>query len=198
MIFRTLILAASLATLTGRLVAETPTTDTEIEQLGALRIRVSNKLNNLAKATDPSANGVNAANESAATAYTQIRAEVVKRLQTEGAKAGDARDQLTIDALNVRLERIDSIWNNDYQRKDIPPFSSKITEINNFANNLAAVYQNVAGADQAWLRTGIDPQALTAVFAALDKRLDQLNVDAKTLVADFKTNLEERIRKIKE
>ena len=133
-----------------------------------------------------------------ATAYTQSRAEVVKRLQTEGAKAGDARDQLTIDALNVRLERIDSIWNNDYQRKDLPPFNSKITEINNFANNLAVVYQNVAGADQAWLRTGIDPQALTAVFVALDKRLDQLTADAKTLVADFKTNLEERVRKLKE
>ena len=54
------------------------------------------------------------------------------------------------------------------------------------------------GADQAWLRTGIDPQALTAVFVALDKRLDQLTADAKTLVADFKTNLEERVRKLKE
>ena len=196
--FRTLIFAATLLILAGRLVAETPATDAQIEQLGALRIRVSNKLNNLAKATDPSANGLNAATEAVATAYTQSRAEVVKRLQTEGAKAGDARDQLTIDALNVRLERIDSIWNNDYQRKDLPPFNSKITEINNFANNLAVVYQNVAGADQAWLRTGIDPQALTAVFVALDKRLDQLTADAKTLVADFKTNLEERVRKLKE
>ena len=196
--FRTLIFAATLLTLAGRLVAETPATDAQIEQLGALRIRVSNKLNNLAKATDPSANGVNAANEGVATAYTQSRTEIIKHLQTEGAKTGDGRDQLTIDALNARLERIDSIWNNDYQRKDLPPFNSKITEINNFANNLAVVYQNVAGADQAWLRTGIDPQALTEVFAALDKRLTQLNADAKTLVVDFKTLIEERARKIKE
>lgn len=198
MLFRTLILAGTLLTLTGRLVAETPATDAQIEQLGALRIRVSNKLNNLGKATDPTANGANAAMEGVATAYTQTRTEIAKRQQAENSKAGDARDQLTIDALNVRSERVENIWNNDYQRKDIPAFNPKIAEINNYANNLAVVYQNVAGADQAWLRTGIDPQVLTAVFAALDKRLDQLNADAKTLVAEFKTNLDERIRKIKE
>lgn len=196
--FRTLILATILLTLTGRLVAETPATDVQIEQLGAFRLRVSSKLNNLAKATDNTANGVNAANDSVATAYTQTRTEINKRQQTENSKAGDARDQLTIDALNVRSERVESIWNNDYQRKDAPAFNSKIAEINNFANNLAAVYQNVAGADQAWLRTGLDPLVLTAVFVALDKRLDQLIADAKTFVADYKTLLDERARKIKE
>ena len=196
--FRTLILAITLLTLTGRLVAETPATDAQIEQLGALRMRVSNKLNNLAKATDNVANGVNAANESVATAYTQARTEISTRQQTENSKAGDARDQLTIDALNVRSARVESIWNNDYSRKDIPAFNSKLTEINNFANNLAQVYQNIAGADQAWLRTGLDPLVLTTVFVALDKRLDQLITDAKTLAADYKTLLEERVRKIKE
>lgn len=196
--FRTLILAITLLTLTSRLIAETPVTDAQIEQLGALRMRVSNKLNNLAKATDNTANGVNAANDSVAAAYTQTRTEIGKRQQTENSKAGDARDQLTIDALNVRSERVESIWNNDYSRKDIPAFNSKLTEINNFANNLAQVYQNVAGADQYWLRTGIDPTVLTAVFVALDKRLDQLIADAKTLTADYKTLLDERARKIKE
>ena len=195
--FRTLILAITLLTLTGRLVAETPATDAQIEQLGALRMRVSNKLNNLAKATDNVANGVNAANESVATAYTQARTEISTRQQTENSKAGDARDQLTIDALNVRSERVESIWN-DCQRKDVPAFNSKIAEINNFANNLAGVFQNVSGADQYWLRTGIDPSVLTAVFVALDKRIDQLIVDAKTLVADYKTLLDERVRKIRE
>ena len=195
--FRNIILATTLLTLTGRLVADESTTEAQIEKLGALRLRVSVKLNNLAKATDNTPNGVNAATEGLATIYTQSRNDVAKRLQTENAKTGDAHDQIAINALAAKLEQIDVIWN-DYNRKNLTAFAAKITELNSFAQNLAQVYQNIAGADQAWLRTGIDPEVFTAVFVALDKRLDQLTTDAKTLVTDFKNLLDERARQIKE
>ena len=176
--------------------AADPNADAQVEKLGALRLRLSVKINEINKLTDNSANGSNKASDSLLLLYSQVRNDLTKQIQTENAK-GDSKDQLMLNALTAKAEKLDNVRLEQGSR-DWPVFTGKMSALYYVANNLNIIFQNAGGVDQAWLRAGLDPATLTAAFAALSMRADEVKAEAAILVDDFKKLCESREKQIKE
>ena len=194
---RKLIMAGLLVVaLSGRLWAEEASLEVRAEKLGALRSRVSTKLNELAKLTDNGQNGVGAAYQAMEYNWQQIRGELNKRSNAEIVKQGEQRDQALIDTLAAKGQKLDKLWADHVQ--DWQTYVRTSGELLGTYQNLTQVHQYISSTDQPWLRAGLEPDVLTAALAAMDKRVDEIKSGTTKIATDFKKNCDQRLQQIKE
>jgi len=180
--------------------AQTPAKEelaAQIEKLGAIRGRVSTKLNDLLKLTNLSANGVSQAGNAVLTQFQQTTTALQKRVAQETAKPADARDQALLDSSNAKLTEVAALWSAQAS-KDAPAFNQAIGVIQASAGQLSVVVNNLTTIDQSWVRADLDPALLIATLAAADKRIDELTVAATPLIENFKKLCAERERAMQE
>ena len=191
----TLVTIAVIA-LSGMLWAEDMSLEARAEKQGALRARILSKMNELAKLTDNGQNGVSAAYQALEYNWQQTRSELNKRINTEAAKQGDAKDAALIDSLVAKSQKLDKLWAEHMQ--EWQTYTRISGEPLGSYQSMAQVYQYISSVDQAWLRAGLDPDALTATLAAMDKRVDEIKATVARNVADVKKACDQRLQQIKE
>jgi len=168
-----------------------------VEKLGALRARVSKKMDTLQRLLNPAANGVTDAGNTFQAQYSQTVATEQKRVQQESIKPADVRDQALIDSTNAKLVKAYGLWN-AYNYKDLPVFTQKMTDLQVVGQSLSPLVATFVSQDQNWLRADLDPAALTGTLAILDKRIDEITTAATPLIANYIKLCTERTRTFEE
>lgn len=190
------LVAIAVVALSGMLWAEEVSMEARAEKLGALRSRVSAKLAELTKLTDNGQNGVGAVTQTLEYNWQQLRGETTKRVQAEVSKSAETRDQALLDTLVAKSAKLDKLWADHLQ--DWQTYSRTMSEPLGGYQNMAQLYQYTSAADQPWLRAGLDPDVLTAVFAAMDKRLDEIKSAVIKSVVEVKKSCDQHLQQTKE
>src|SRR5262249_37721095 len=130
--------------------------------------------------------------------YGETTKNLNKRIQAESVKPADSRDQAALEALNAKMEQAQSFWAQD-SGKDRLAYGQKMQDFNNTYMQLAGIVNNYVNTiDQVWLRADLDIDPIIALFAALDKRVDQLKADATPVIDNYKKLCADRERALKE
>jgi hypothetical protein len=168
-----------------------------VEKLGAVRVVASAKLNDLRKLLDNSANGANVAGWNLYLAYNRAVAGWNTRLQQENAKAADTRDQALIQSLTSKVEKANTMWASQSQ-KDAPLYTQTFAVHTDVGNQLTTLVNTLSTLDQSWVRAEIDPATMTAMFQALNKRIDEAIAATSATVEGYKKMVTERAQALQQ
>jgi hypothetical protein len=158
---------------------------TQMEKLGAIRLRVCAKFNDVQKLMNDAANGANQADNSLQFQYQQSSAIWNRRIQQENAKPADTRDQALVESLNAKIDKANTMWSN-HQWAEGPIYLQQMAPLRDTLSYLVLLIQALSPIDQSWVRADLDAPQLTAVFANIEKRLDEISTAATTIVENYK------------
>jgi hypothetical protein len=156
----------------------------QMEKLGSLRARVMLKLNDMQKLVDNNQNGGMAAYNTITRLQTKTSQTIAKLTQEETAKPQEMRNQAVLDNLNKKAQRLGEMWT-DFVQKDWPVFNEKMADPYQVFQSLNAVFGNVANIEMPWLKANLDFELLIGALTAIDRRVDEIKIQANDVVAEI-------------
>ena len=94
------------------------------------------------------------------------------------------KNQAVLDNLTKKAQKNAEMWQEFYQ-KDWTTFNQKISEPAQAFAALSQVFSSVANIEMVWTRSNLDLELLISVMTAIDKRADDLKVQATAILADL-------------
>jgi hypothetical protein len=104
--------------------------------------------------------------------------------QEETAKPQEMRNQAVLDNLNKKAQRLGEMWT-DFVQKDWPVFNEKMADPYQVFQSLNAVFGNVANIEMPWLKANLDFELLIGALTAIDRRVDEIKIQANDVVAEI-------------
>ncbi|MCG3149175.1 MAG: hypothetical protein PCFJNLEI_02635 [Verrucomicrobiae bacterium] len=149
--------------------------DPQVEKIKTLRSGLLAKMPVLGDQFSYDYNGINTASLDFNKKYQAVAASLREKLETENAKTGEARDQMAINAVVAKQQRLAVILADRSASAAVQAWVQKFNDMNTIRLNLASLVTAQTANDQAWLRAGCDPAVFVSVLTELTKRVDELN-----------------------
>lgn len=159
-----------------------------LEKLGVMKGRLMAKSQAIATLLDQQAQGINDVYPAVQKIYGQVNAAIGKQLQEENAKPQEMRNVTLIDNLNKKSQKCGEMWTEFSNQWGI--YSAKRGIVSSLYNTTyGSIFNPIRNMDEACLATGVDMELLVPLFAAVDKRWEELKTELAALNDTMKKNV---------
>ncbi len=151
------------------------------EKLGVLTGRLLVKLQDLQKLLDGNANGAQAGYSNIQYLYGKINQSIQKQMEEENAKPQEMRNGVLLDSLTKKYRKAQDLYNECHQ-KLWPELNRKMADPSAAFSSINESYRRVVDMQQYWSRADLDMEVLISVLNAIDKKADEIRIQAQSAI----------------
>jgi len=163
--------------------AEKANEDDPYLKVAVARAKVEIAIRESANTFDSHRSGWNAEWQGCDMAYQRASQELHRCRDAENRKAEAANEQFINDCDN-RQNALDAAWQADQKNRE--ETQQKMNDATNEFNQAVEVFRSTVSSEEAWKNSKLDLELLCQIYAALEKRIKQIQSQGQAALDDLK------------